>query len=164
MRHFILFIVITSLLFSCKGKRRSDPAPVSEEIVKTISLIDPQIKNAIYDFAGSVKRPEFNFNESCMVVQFIDDYGARDIYFSDTVAIVSYNICGPRFNMDDYKGIITVDTLNVAIFDRNNIGRSYYNSDSLKNIAFDSYKCIPSNIISEALFYVKNDSLKYWCP
>ena len=77
---------------------------------------------------------------------------------------ITHKICKRDYPLDKYKGILTVNNINIAIFDVNDMGTKYYNADSLKMIPFDTFECYPVKSNPRISFSIKRGRLDFWNP
>ena len=62
-----------------------------------------------------------------------------------------------------YKGILDIDSLSVAIFDKNSCGNNFYDSTKLSTIPLSNLKKIPEHEIKPvAAWGVQADSIIRW--
>ena len=106
--------------------------------------------------------PDIPLDKSYITVRFRVDPKGRDIYFSDSTVLISYNANIPV--AEKYKGMLNIDGYNVAIFDDSDFGNKYYNSDSLKQISLENFESYPMKVISAMRYYIESGILKFWNP
>ena len=55
-----------------------------------------------------------------------------------------------------------IDNYIVAIFDKKNIGRSFYNNDSLLKINYNKLKCKNETVIGSLVLFLKKSEIYEW--
>ena len=166
MRKFIIALLLVTTI-SCGHRARNDRNAI-DGIVTAKEILDLKLRNAVAKLIGDTAEgygiDSSSLSESCLTIQFTDSCGEPDIFFSDSLVTISYYVCEVEYPMYEYKGILTVDNYNIAIFDKNNVGLKYYNTDSLVTIPIDKFECYSMSLTSALVFYMKGDSLRYWNP
>ena len=162
-------ILLPLIIISCGNRVRNDISAESmENILAVKDILDLKLKNAVVKLIEDTSKgygiDSSSLSESCLVIQFTDSCGKPGIFFSDSLVTISYYVCGMEYPMSEYKGILTIDNYNIAIFDKNDVGLKYYNADSLATIPIDRFKCYSMSLESALAFYMKGDTLRYWNP
>lgn len=127
MKYFCIFSALFFLLCSCSQSRH-------ENIVFEINNNEkPALnKKLISELSGYINYSKTTLEHEgkdtiiCYVVEF-------DEYKGDSVVIFSENISG-LIDYTGYKGVFKLDTNDIIIIDKKNIGNNFYNIDSLQSI------------------------------
>ena len=169
MKKIVLCSALVLLLLSCRSntstKKEGAALPASEEIAEKDKL-HPALAESVLNIVQSkehLKYPEIPLDSSFIAITFTVDPRGNAVYFSDSTVSVTYNVF-THYSNKIYKGMLTLDSINVVIFDRGNFGKQYYNIDSLKHVSLDKFKPYPMKVICEHIYYVKDGELKYWNP
>lgn len=168
MRLFIFLILIMCFFISCNLRSKSNNLHVADAVIEPVEVqpkLDSALQWAVHKLVGSNLHLQYDIplSESCITIRFISN-ADKGAYFSDSLVSVSYYTNDWRDLLPEYKGMLKIDNYNVAVFDINNIGNKYYNSDSLRFISLDNYKPILMPYVYVHSFYYKNGKLKYWNP
>ena len=127
MKYFCIFSALFFLLCSCSQSRH-------ENIVFEINNNEkPALnKKLISELSGYINYSKTTLEHEgkdtiiCYVVEF-------DEYNGDSVVIFSENISG-LIDYTGYRGVFKLDTNDIIIIDKKNIGNNFYNIDSLQSI------------------------------
>ena len=170
--------LLSLIVISCGNRVRNDRNTESvESLLAVKDILEQQLKDAIIELAKDIAKiyeiDTSSLSESCFIIQFRDSTGQSRLFFSDSIAIVSYYISDREYPLHEYKGLLEVNNYNIAIFDKNDVGLKYYNADSLNVIPLERFNPIPLNkfdrnsmyVTTPALiFYMRGDTLRYWNP
>ncbi|MDL2320625.1 hypothetical protein LJC45_05795, partial [Alistipes sp. OttesenSCG-928-B03] len=125
----------------------------------------PLILENIVDFAdyySVVYKDSIDIKETCFPLICTNTDMRRDIIGADTVIYITMYRNAWDWDSLGYKGIIQLDSINVAIFDKNNVGVKYYNSFIIEKVPLDTYYCLDVKIESSVIFTQKNGILEGW--
>lgn len=156
MRKIIFLLTMLVLFAGCKHRKairvEDEPSQNSEESF----VLHPTIMAAIKEFGLS------NHTDRIYAVYFTDTNDGFTMLKQDTLIYLSFWEEAPLINTN-YKGILDVDSLLIAIFDKNSCGENYYDSTKLSPVPLSDLKKIPEHEIKPvAAWGVKNDSLIRW--
>jgi hypothetical protein len=168
MKKNILYGILLLITLHCadpKTKRVGVDSFVNQRIAKTNKLDSILIEGVLSLVQNKeyLKYPDIPLHKSFITITFVLYPESKQIYFSDSTVNIRYNVF-PRNDSLNYKGILEIDGINVAIFDKGNFGNKYYNADSLKHIPLDRFNHYPMTTISTRKYYVNNGVLNYWNP
>ena len=162
MKTYIYIIFILLICSSCSsGKKKENSHETSSNIEFELKL-DTTLMKAVCELIDykDYEKYEIPLSESVIIIYF---FKRREIDVGTSYSIeVHHYVSGFDYIADDYKGIIDMDGHKIAIFDENDIGRKFYNADSLQYIAFDSFKSYPMDVIITPAFFVKDGVLLSW--
>jgi hypothetical protein len=171
MRNFY-FLLSILFLVSCNNNPKAK-IPESDLYIKEIEIekekLNSNLVKGVLELIQTeehLKYPDVLLEESFIAIFFIIDFKSSQVYFSDSIVEITYNII-ENYNapiMEYYKGILNVEGYNVAIFDVGGFGDNYYNIDSLKQISLDFFKPYSMDIILTNVYYIHNGKLNYWTP
>ncbi len=127
MKYFCIFSALFFLLCSCSQSRH-------ENIVFEINNNEkPALnKKLISELSGYINYSKTTLEHEgkdtlkCYIVEF-------DKYNDDSVVRFSENISG-LIDYTGYRGVFKLDTNDIIIIDKKNIGNNFYNIDSLQSI------------------------------
>lgn len=165
----IYCILIVVILISCGNNPKPDRNETmlpTEEVMVVQEKLDPILVQGVVDLVQTkehLKYPEIPLCESSIVIAFIVDSEKANIYFSDSTVSIHYNVL-IKYDNPNYKGILDINGVNVAIVDYGGFGSQYYNADSIRQIPLDSFKSYPMKYISMKMFFVRNGELIHWNP
>ncbi len=149
-------ILILTVFFSCNNKSNNEISSHVDSVDVVKELINPELREDVKLFSElpEIERmPHISIEKSCFVLaSWIDENNF------DSIVSLTFNSCRTG-TPDAYKGALCVDGYNVAIFDYFNFLTPYYNSDSLRQIPYESFECYPLNYIVESRFYIRNGVL-----
>jgi len=165
----IYCILIIVVLMSCGNNPKTDNNETKipgEETKLVKEKLDPMLVQGVVDIVQTeehLKYPEIPLSESSIVIAFIVDSEKTNIYFSDSIVSINYNVF-IKYDNPYYKGILDINGVNVAIVDYGGFGNQYYNADSIRQIPLESFKSYPMKYISMKMFFVRNGELIHWNP
>ena len=165
MRIFISIAFILLIFTACASNVRNNNNIVALTDNNPIIKLDSILERAVLDIISlNEQHTEYNIPliGSCVIIQFVDNYQVGDFVFSDSAVVVSCYVCNGNYSISEYKGALRIGSYNVAIFDRNNFGENFYNSDSLYLKNFSDFKCFSMDIIPINSFYIQNGELQNW--
>jgi len=107
--------------------------------------------------------PDIPLNENFIAIVFII-YSDTSVIFPDSSIKIYPNTFGDYSGCTEfYKGMMSIDKYNVAIFDLSNFGEKYYNADSLKQIPLENFKSYPTKeSIPFCGYDVRDGKLRYY--
>ncbi len=96
-------------------------------------------------------------------VYFTDTNEDFSVLTRDTNVYVSFLKMNPLIKNVNYKGVLSIDSLTIAIFDKNGVGAKYYDSTKLTYISLEHLHRVSEE---EGRYFgvleVMNDSLIRW--
>lgn len=156
MKKIIFLFTILFLFAACKHRKA---IRVEEELPhksKETFILHPTIMAAIKELGSS------NHANRIYAVYFTDTNDGFTMLKQDTIIYLSYLEESPLIDVK-YKGILKVDSLSVAIFDKNSCGNNFYNSTKLHSVPLSDLQKIPEHeIIPVAAWGVRADSMIRW--
>ena len=103
-----------------------------------------------------------NHTDRIYAVYFTDTNDGFTMLKQDTLIYLSFLEETPLIDAN-YKGILDIDSLSVAIFDKNSCGNNFYDSTKLSTIPLSNLKKIPEHEIKPvAAWGVQADSIIRW--
>ena len=173
----IIFILLLLTIISCgngqgsKNRNIDDRIDTTETADSTIiekERLSPTLKDAVLELAETAIRyydiDSSLLSESCLTMRFIGSKDEQDIFYSDSIAIVSYYICDMEYPTHQYKGVLSISNHNVAIFDDDDIGAKYYNEKKLVSIPLEKFRCLTMSVIPNLTFHMNDNGLHPWNP
>ena len=116
----------------------------------------PTIMAAIKEFGLS------NYTDRIFAVYFTDTNDGFTMLKQDTLIYLSFLEEEPLIDAN-YKGILDVDSLSVAIFDKNSCGNNFYDSTKLSLVPLSDLNKIPEHEIKPVVAWgVRADSIIRW--
>lgn len=159
MRKYIF--ILMGIMISCQSNR-------SLKTIDSVNavLIDSLITRELMLLVSASNVVGYNvpIREQCYTLEFTAKCHKPEIFFSDTVAFLTYYSCDKDYSGLNYKGILVVDSINVAVFDSDNIGVKFYDTTKLINTSITEFKCFNSRSTLSSAFYIRNGGLNYWNP
>lgn len=158
MKKIIFLLFCCAILFSgCKNRNGNQIDSKSSENTKHSFALHPKIMDVIKEFRSQDQ------TDRIYAVYFTDTNDGFSMLKQDTIVYVSFLHPHPFVKNVTYKGILIIDSLTVAIFDRNNSGVNFYDSTKLSHISLTQLKSLPEDEInSAAALGVDRDSLIRW--
>ena len=156
MKKIIYLFTILILFAACKHRKaiqvEEEPPHYSEETF----VLHPTIMTAIKEL-GLSYRADRNY-----AVYFTDTNDGFTMLKQDTIIYLSYLEETPLINAK-YKGLLKMDSLSVAIFDKNSCGNNFYDTTKLYSVPLSDLQKIPEHeIIPIAAWGVQADSMIRW--
>ena len=154
-KHLTFSLLISILLIStisCNTNIREDHP---NTIISQPFKFSPCIAKAFY---YSINDLNCYTEDSCYtdsavyVIEFLK--GLMGFSEEDSLLLI-YGI-NSRMTTEGFKGITTIDNYKVLLFDKYNIGCSFYNSDSLKWINLDSLMVFKDTVTEGLAFKISN--------
>lgn len=172
MKRFCYFICCISFFFSCNNNSKTKDVKTNLTFIGTKvekEKLDTNLVEGVLNLIHTgehLKYPDILLSDSFISVCFEINSEDSQIYFSDSIVCIRYNIIGNNNApiTKYYKGILKIEEYNVAIFDIGEFGEKYYNKDSLIQIPLNSFKHYPMDIILTNTYYIKNGKIKFWNP
>ena len=156
MKKIVLLFTVLVLFAGCKHRkaiRVEDETPQNSE---ESFVLHPTIMAAIKEFGLS------NHTDRIYAVYFTDTNDGFTMLKQDTLIYLSFLEETPLIDAN-YKGILDIDSLSVAIFDKNSCGNNFYDSTKLSTIPLSNLKKIPEHEIKPvAAWGVQADSVIRW--
>ncbi len=157
MKKIIISILISIfLLISCNNKLQKDKKSNDSYLTNHKYKLDERLKEKLFNYIKDIDL------ESPIIytVEFYNErmYGTFDE--NDTIIKISFLFCGK--DTLGYKGIMKIDNYIVAIFDKKNIGRLFYNNDSLLKINYNKLKCKNETVIGSLVLFLKESEIYEW--
>lgn len=154
------FLVLILLVIPCSSciQTTCRQERVNGEISKSqrIQAINNQLFSIIKEFEVLEK------NSKIYAIYFTAENEGITMLKQDTVAYVTFLQDKPFIKDILYRGILTVDSLPIAIFSNGDVGAQFYNSERLIYIPLDFLIKEPMKINYFAAFGIENDSLIRW--
>lgn len=156
MRKIIYLSVLLILLAACKHRKIVQVEDKSPQIGEKTFLLHPTLMAAIKEFRVSAD------TDKIYAVYFTDTNDGFTMLKQDTLIYLSFWEETPLIDAN-YKGVLNVDSLSVAIFDKNSCGNDFYDTTKLSPIALSGLQKISEHEIKPvAAWGVQNDSLIRW--
>ena len=153
--------LIFSLLISCLLiSTISCNTNIKEDHSNTISKpfkISPCIEKAFYYYIDDLNYYFFNgyIDSTVYAIEFLK--GLQGFSEEDSLILIyGINSWITSMTPEGFKGITTIDNYKVLLFDKYNIGCSFYNSDSLKWINLDSLMVFKDTVTEGLAFKISN--------
>ena len=156
MKKIIFLLTILVLFAACKHRKaiRVEEKPLQNS--EDSFALHPTIMAAIKELELSTPA------DRIYAVYFTDTNDGFTMLKQDTIIYLSYLEETPLINAN-YKGILNVDSLSIAIFDKNSCGNSFYDSTKLYPVPLSDLQKIPEpEIIPVAAWGVQSDSIIRW--
>lgn len=162
-----IIIGLLGLCVSCMNRQAKNElvkVQGKEECVHSIcdSILIEGIRKLVDVSKNEKEFKSPNLSKSCLVMEFKVDTSNKVIFFSDTVIFLTHKICKRSYSIKEYKGILTIDSIHIAIFDKTNIGSRFYNMDSLKYVPFEKFECYNVKFNPCFGYYQRRGVLKFW--
>lgn len=156
MKKIIYLLTMLVLFAGCKHRKairvEDEPPQNSEESF----ALHPTIMDAIKELELSTP------SDRIYAVYFTDTNDGFTMLKQDTLIYLSVLEESPLIDAN-YKGILNVDSLSVAIFDKNSCGNNFYDSTKLSTVPLSDLKKIPEHEIKPvAAWGVQADSIIRW--
>lgn len=156
MRKIIYLFVLLILFAACKHRKIVQVEEESTRVGEEFFVLHPTLMAAIKEFRLSTG------TDRIYAVYFTDTNDGFTMLKQDTLIYLSFLEETPLIKAN-YKGILNMDSLSVAIFDKNSCGNNFYNSTKLSHVPLNDLQKIPEHEIKPvAVWGVQNDSLIRW--
>lgn len=156
MRWICCFFALLLFMSNCGNQNRQiEQTKIGRRI--DIPIIHPLISESIDELIniGEAQSP--------MAVFFTDSLGYHEIIRTDSGVFVSSYDIKSDYSPEYYRGVIELnDTLAVAIFDRNNVGLSFYDRSQIATTSLTELKRTDLKPVIIEVIALKNDSLIRW--
>lgn len=144
------------LFTACKHRRVIQVEEKKTQISEESLVLHPTIMAAINEFRLSAHA------DRIYAVYFTDTNDGFTRLKQDTLIYLSFLEETPLINAN-YKGILNVDSLSVAIFDKNSCGNNFYDSTKLSLVPLSDLQKLPEHEIKPvACWGVQADSIIRW--
>lgn len=156
MRKIIYLFVLLILFAACKHRKVVQVEDESPQVGEKSYVLHPTLMAAIKEFRVSAN------TDRIYAVYFTDTNDGFTMLKQDTLIYLSFLEETPLIDAN-YKGVLNVDSLSVAIFDKNSCGDEFYDSTKLSPIALSALQKMPEHEIKPvAAWGVQADSLIRW--
>lgn len=156
MRKIIYLFVLLILLVACKHRKVVRVEDKSPQVSEKSFVLHPTLMAAIKEFRVSAD------TDRIYAVYFTDTNAGFTMLKQDTLIYLSFLEETPLIDAN-YKGVLNVDSLSVAIFDKNSCGDNFYDTTKLSPVLLNDLQKIPEHEIKPVSAWgVQNDSLIRW--
>ena len=153
----LLSSCIVILLLGCGQKNVIQAERETLQSVKDSFVLHPKIIDVIKEFQSDIH------TDGIYAVYFTDKNDGFAMLKQDTIVYVSFLRNTPLVKNINYKGLLTIDSLFVAIFDNNSSGINFYDTTKLFHIPLNRLKKIPECELNAVVALgVERDSLIRW--
>lgn len=156
--HLILMLIFP-LFLSC-GNRNTSVNKNNEKNIQeeeNICLLDNSILNTVKELR--IENPDLT--EFYVAISFTDNINS-EVIEADSAIFISFYDEKSNFDVNDYKGILSIENETVLIFDRNNVGLNYYNTSKLKDFPLEEIIKTELDLVVIDVFKIKNGNLIQW--
>jgi hypothetical protein len=123
-----VFVVLVFFHLSCSQHNTENL--FFEEISDTKPALYKGIVSELSGYINFSKNENKNYGGKDTIICYVVEF---DEYKGDSVVIFSENISG-LIDYTGYRGVFKLDTNDIIIIDKKNIGNNFYNIDSLQSI------------------------------
>lgn len=156
MRKIIYLLVLLILLAACKHRKFVKVEDEFQQVSEKSFILHPTLMAEIRKFRV------YAHIDRIYAVYFTDTNDGFTMLKQDTLIYLSFLEETPLIKAN-YKGVLNMDSLSVAIFDKNSCGNNFYNSTKLSHVPLNDLQKIPEHEIKPvAVWGVQNDSLIRW--
>lgn len=156
MRKIIYLFVLLILFAACKHRKIVQVEEESTRVGEEFFVLHPTLMAAIKEFRVNAHP------DRIYAVYFTDANDGFTMLKQDTLIYLSFLEEMPLIEAN-YKGILNMDSLSVAIFDKSSCGNNFYDSIKLSPVPLNDLQKIPENEIKPvAAWGVQIDSLIRW--
>lgn len=156
MNKLIILLSFCIIISSCGCKRAIRSENEVQQVSNNLVVLHPKIIDAIKEFQSNAP------TDRIYAVYFTDTNNGFTMLKQDTIIYLSFLEEHPLINVN-YKGILNVDSLSVAIFDKNSCGNNFYDSTKLSPVSLSDLKKTPKHEIKPvAAWGVQADSIIRW--
>lgn len=152
----IYLLVLLILLAACKHRKVVKVEDEFQQVSEKSFVLHPTLMAAIKEFRLSTG------TDRIYAVYFTDTNDGFTMLKQDPLIYLSFLEERPLIKAN-YKGVLNVDSLSVAIFDKTSCGDNFYDTTKLSPVPLNDLQKIPENEIRPvAAWGVQNDSLIRW--
>lgn len=161
----LIYSGIAILLFSGCGNRNQPPTETQcEKPVVARQILHPllleEVTNKYYSYYQTPQKRNLPLE-----IFFSDSVQSPELFGSDSSIFVSYFDQRSDSPEKYYKGILMVDSMVLVVFDRNNVGQIFYDTNKLVSMPFEFIKKAlrkQDEIRYASVIVIKGDSLYHW--
>ncbi len=169
MKNTLLIFVILLIVFGCGGNRKKQ-LKVSTDLVEEVTpgpMLDSLILRGLNRQAYHLsffRNEGVEIRKTCfpLITRLSGD--DKILFGTDTIMSLTLYTCH-LYDYDSlgYKGVIIVnDSINVAIFDKYNMGTDFYDESKIEIKPLSDYQCVPYPIAGGYTFPINNGKLRTW--